>query len=81
MKKATYNLLCIIVSTLFLLVMAFLFGGSLFIGVRSAAEALLSGYGIFAAIATTFPYLLFCIFPGVYFYGCFAAFREFLRDL
>lgn len=81
MKKSTYNLICIIVSSVFLLIMAILFGGSLIIGFQSAVNALLSGYGIVSAIVTLLPYLVFCLIPGIFFYGCFVAFREFLRKL
>lgn len=81
MKKTTYNLVCIVVSVLFLLIMGVLFGGALLVGIWSAVKALHSGYGIAAAIMTTLPYALFCLIPGVLFYGCFEAFREFLKKL
>lgn len=81
MKNKIYNVVCIIVSIAFLLIMAGLFVSSIIVAFWSATTALISGYGIISAIVSTFPYLLFCVIPALFFYGCFSAFRNFLKTL
>lgn len=81
MKNKFYNAVSIIVSILFLVVMAVLLGFSVVTGIWSAITLLVSGHGIIASIVSALPYLVFCIVPGLFFWGCFTAFRDFLRTL
>ena len=81
MKRKIYNAICIIISILFLIVMAVLFVASAIAGIWFAFTTLTSGHGIIASIVSTFPYFLFCIVPGIFFYGCFTAFWSFLKTI